>query len=268
MNKPLSYKGIVVIAHGMMEHAGRYAEFSRFLDDAGYHVYGKNHRGHGPGAKLGQIDGGWDDLVNDLKAVIDSAKKEHPGLPVFLFGHSMGSFLAQDVALRWGKELKGIILSGSSFQNRLSTGFGMLATKFLSEKVIHSIVFGGFNKAFRPNRTDYDWLSRDEKEVDNYIADPLCGFVCSRAFFYALFSGLFHLYGHCDRMPKNLPILFISGAKDPLGQSVPKLIRIYQSCGVTDIQSHFYPDGRHESLNEINRRQVYSNILDWLSSHI
>lgn len=280
-------KGIVQIAHGMAETAARYERFADTLTRNGYIVYANDHRGHGKTAKRLQNVGyladedGFDWLVKDMHQLTNLIKKEYPDLPVFLFGHSMGSFAAQRYIMLYGKELKGTILSGSNGSAALLHNLGFMVAGFEVKKNgrktksirMNHLSFGTFNQAFKPNRTEYDWLSRDNAEVDKYIADPFCGGVFTAGFFYDFMKGLKELdkIKNVQLVPKDLPVYIMSGDKDPVGGSgkgVKKLFDTYQKCGMTDISIKLYPEGRHEMLNELNRDEVMKDIVEWLDSKL
>ncbi len=274
---------ILQISHGMAEHIHRYAAFAQMLVKEGIFVYGNDHRGHGYTAKEKEDRGyfaaenGFEKVVEDLHLVTQQIEKEYPGTPVVLFGHSMGSFLARRYAQLYGKKLHGMILSGTGDNAvpLLKTGklLARLEMKTKGRKtpslLLNSLAFGNFNKPFRPSRTAFDWLTRDETEVDNYIADPLCGGIFTSEFFYDLFTGseMIQKAENIAQVPKDLPILFISGDKDPVGGHTKGVLHAYEAfraAGVHDVSYIFYKDGRHEMLHEINREDVYSNIVKWM----
>lgn len=276
-------KGVVQIAHGMAETAFRYERFADLLTQNGYIVYANDHRGHGKTAGslenigyLAEADG-FDWLVKDMNRLTAIIKKEYSDLPVFLFGHSMGSFAAQRYIMLFGRELKGVILSGSNGRATLLHNFGFLAAgrevkkngrKAKSEKM-DKLSFGSFNNAFKPNRTESDWLSRDEDEVDKYVKDPYCGGVFSAGFFYDFMKGLKETdkAENIVSIPKRLPIYIFSGDKDPVGgagKGVRKLYNTYKKAGIQDVTMKLYPGGRHEMLNEINKDEVMKDVIEWL----
>jgi alpha-beta hydrolase superfamily lysophospholipase len=277
-------KGAVQIAHGMAETALRYERFAKLLTQNGYIVYANDHRGHGKTAgsleKVGYLaeKDGFDWLVKDMYQLTTIIKKEHSDLPVFLFGHSMGSFAAQRYIMLFGRELRGVILSGSNGRAVLLHRFGFLAAgrevkkngrKTKSQKM-NRLSFGNFNNAFKPNRTEFDWLSRDKDEVDKYIKDPYCGDVFSGGFFYDFMKGLKEIdkAKNVAFIPKNLPILIFSGDKDPVGgrgKGVKKLYNTYKKAGIQEVTLKLYPGGRHEMLNEINKEEVMRDVIEWLN---
>ncbi|HOB20734.1 MAG TPA: lysophospholipase, partial [Candidatus Atribacteria bacterium] len=269
----------------MAEHAGRYGRFADFLANNGYIVYANDHRGHGRTAGDPEAAGylgrdGFFGMARDMKLLTDRIKAEEPDLPLYLFGHSMGSFLAQYYITKWGGGLKGVILSGSNLQKGpvLKAGIIIAGLQRLllgdrkRSKLLNSLSFDSFNKRFRPVRTPFDWLSRDTAEVDRYVADPYCGAVFTTSFFHDFFKGLDGLYDKAalEAIPKDLPVLILSGDMDPVGGfgKGPRLLeKLYHSLGLLDVTLKLYTDGRHEMLNEINRDEVMKDILGWLGKY-
>lgn len=281
--------GIVQIMHGMAEHAGRggYERFANVLSANGFIVYANDHRGHGKTAgtveKTGFIGekNGFDMMVKDEYMISDRAGKEHPGLPLFVFAHSMGSFIAQLYAEESGSRLKGLVLSGTNGPGGSLVAAGRIIAGLLSvlqgkrhrSPLLDSMSFGSFNSHFKPNRTAFDWLSRDNAEVDKYVADPFCGFICATSTFYFLTDALLRMHkpAAMKRIPKTLPILMVSGANDPVGVNgagVKLLADIYRTNGVADLTVKLYPDARHEILNETNRDEVMADVVAWLQARL
>lgn len=273
-------RAIVQILHGMAEHIDRYAGLAQALNRVGYLVVGHNHPGHGPQAKrLGYFakEKGWDVLLEQAHRISLAVKKEYPDLPLILLGHSMGSFAAREYALRWGQELEGLILSGTGFYGKPLCLAGRLLARLSAPKkpahLVNQVAFAGNNKPFEPARTPFDWLSRDEKEVDKYIADPYCGFVFTGSAFADFFGGLIALTDEkrLSALPKELPVYLMSGDRDPVGQmgeGVKKVAEQYRNAGLSKVEMKLYPQGRHEMFNEINREDVYSDLVAWLNGKI
>ncbi len=276
-------KAVVQIAHGAAEHALRYERFAKFLNQHGYVVYADDHRGHGKTAgdlaKAG-IAGknGWQGMLDDLKQLTDLAKQENPGLPLFFFGHSMGSFLGQGYIECWGEGLKGVILSGST-GNPLIPPEALPALEQAAAGAAHdqpSAAFGqlfaSVNEPFQPVKTPFDWLSRDPVEVQKYIDDPWCGFGFSNGLMLDMGRGSVDMLDPKKQalIPKGLPVLILSGAMDPVGANngVRALEMSYKEQGIQDVEVILYPEGRHEMLNELNRDQVHQDVLDWLDKHL
>jgi len=285
MLKPL--KCIVQISHGMAEHAGRYSDFAKYLNSLGIGVYANDHRGHGKTAeKIENIGyfadkGGWDLVVNDMFQLTERIINTHEGIPVFLFGHSMGSFLARDYISREKSGVRGVILSGTAGDPGLMGSIGILIAKLscrfkgrrTADKLLDKLSFGSFNKNFEPARTKFDWLSRDEQKVDKYVEDEFCGGVFSSGFFLDLFLGIKKINSqkNIEAISSDLPVLFLSGEKDPVGaesRGVKKIIKEFQKTGLRDIEEKYYKNGRHEMLNELNREEVYKDISDWIEKKL
>lgn len=279
-------KGVVQIAHGMAEHAARYERFADALTKAGYAVYANDHRGHGKTAgsqdNLGYFadENGWEKVVEDMHTLTGIIKKENPNKPFFLFGHSMGSFLSRHYSMLYASELTGLILSGTGGDPGAIGKIGLFVAKMdamfhgrkAKSEIMTKLSFGAFNNAFKPNRTDFDWLSRDNAEVDKYINDPLCGTVFTAGFFCDMLGGLdfINKKENIGKIPKNLPIYLFSGAKDPVGGNTKGVNQVYNSlknAGIGDLTLKFYENGRHESLNEINRDEVSLDVIAWLDLH-
>ncbi len=270
-------KGIVVISHGMAEHIERYDYFAKKLNDEGFEVYGINHLGHGDA--IDNIKGHWPKhgfykCEENLNLLIKEVSKQK--LPVFLFGHSMGSFITQQYLIDHSKEIKGAIISGTNKMGFIAKAGKIMATLVPSKldkpcKFMDGISFGSYNKNFEPARTKFDWLSRDTKQVDKYIADPLCGYVCTKGFYMGFMEGLSNINKNTDKIRKDIPIYIMSGDKDPVGENgkgPQALYDTYKELGIKDVSIDLYKDGRHEMLNETNKDEVIKNIITWLKKHI
>ena len=279
-------RGIIVIAHGMAEHASRYARFAASAVEEGYAVLAGDHRGHGATAAPGGFGfvaekGGWERVVADMGTVLDAARRAWPDVPVFLMGHSWGSFLARDLAARRGGELAGLILLGTGSGTGALTrpaaavcaGESRLRGPRHPSRLLNALAFGPYQRHFAPNRTEADWISRDVHEVDRYVSDPWCGFVCTASFFRDLVAGgrAVNTAAHAAAVPAQLPMLLASGDRDPfgaMGRGVQRSATLYRRAGVREVCVILYPGGRHELLNETNRDQVTGDILTWIDGHL
>lgn len=278
--------GIVQISHGMSEEAGRYKKFANYLTDNGYIVYINDHRGHGKSAEninrigiLAQKDG-IHCIVKDLNKLTKIIKAENNGLPIFLFSHSMGSFAAQKYIIDYSEDIDGVILSGTNGLHGIEVDLGFLVAKVMSkiqgrEKkayLIDKLAFGGFNKKFKPNKSEFDWLSRDFKEVEKYIENEYCGVVFSNGYFYDLFK-LFKEIRNINNLKKinsKLPIYIFAGDKDPVGKfgkGITKLYENYKKVGIENVEFKLYSGGRHEMLNEINKDEVINDTINWIKQN-
>lgn len=255
---------IVQIAHGMGEHAGRYARLANALVEAGAVVYAHDHRGHGRTAgdpsRHGDLGaGGWPALVADLGVVGNHARSEHPDLPLVVLGHSMGSFALQRYLLDHSADLDGAVLSGTSAVDVIAAGIDPTQEVDLS----------AFNAPFEPARTEYDWLSRDPDEVDAYVADPACGFGLDAPSAASMIEGMDGV-ADPERLAgirSDLPILLLSGDADPLaggGALITLVADRYREAGLASVSVHLYPDARHEVFNETNRDEITADLLAWL----
>ncbi|EMP55108.1 acylglycerol lipase [Marinobacter santoriniensis NKSG1] len=267
---PANPEAVLVIAHGMAEHAGRYLELARWMAQHGIAVVACNHRGHGPECPADQRGHysdaqGWHKVTDDLHRVILHSRQAFPGLPVNLLGHSMGSFIAQSVAQQYGSDIDTLILSAT---NRINRG-ELLPSRFLvslirafrgrhhRSRLIAGLTFGKFNRQFQPNRTDYDWLSRDTEQVDQYIADPSCGFECSVGLWHDFISGMLSIDPKTWR--RDLPVHLFAGSRDPVGEMGAGIRTHFQAireAGIQTVTLRLFEEGRHEMLNEVNAAEV------------
>ena len=275
-------QAVVQIAHGMVEHAGRYAHFAERLARAGFAVYAADHRGHGRTtaaagvpAHLGD-EHGFADVVDDLVALTDHLRQEHPGVPVVLAGHSMGSMLARAYAVRYGDRIDGLIVIATArdpgLLGRVGLGLATLEARLRGPRatshLMQALVLGPYNRPFRPNRTDSDWISRDEAQVDAYLADELNGGVATAGFYRDLLTGLRWVSDPTviARTPQDLPVHVVAGDADPVGgtAAVHDLAAGLRRAGVRDVTTRVWPGARHEILNETNRDAVEQDLLAWL----
>ena len=279
---PEEPKGILQICHGMCEYFGRYREFIDFMLLAGFAVCGHDHVGHGESARdeehfgyFGKKDG-HKVLALDAHLVSTYVKDQLPGLPLFLLGHSMGSFVARDYVSQFGKELDGVIIMGTAGPNPALQA-GLTLAKALRHtkgelhrsKLLNNLAFGGYNKRIKDNRSRFDWLSRDMKTVVKYTDDKYCSFIFTTRGFEDMFTllGRVNDEGWAATVPTDLPVLLVAGDADPVGdygKGVSLVHSWLEKAGVEDLILRLYPEMRHEILNELGREAVYTDLLLWL----
>ena len=270
--------GNIVIAHGMMEHIERYDEFAKYLNLQRYNVILFDQLGHGLSAKeeLGHWDkGAFDMSIKNYSLVINHIKKMYKENKTYLFAHSMGSFIAQEFIVNHSSEIDGLILSGSNGP-LLSVKLGALVSKLFkfdnkSNPFLNDLMFKPYTTIFKPKRTDFDWLTSVESEVDKYIKDPYCGFVCTTGFFKEFITSISKLNqkDKLSKLNKELPILLISGNDDPvggMGKGIAKLSTLYLNNGLKSVNLLLYPNARHELLNEFCRNKVMDDVVNWLKN--
>ncbi|MDQ2797891.1 MAG: alpha/beta hydrolase [Actinomycetota bacterium] len=257
-------RGIVQLSHGMGEHIRRYGPLAQFLIEAGFIVVGQDHRGHGATvdspAQHGQLGAaGWSGLVDDIGRLSKVVRADHPDLPLVLLGHSMGSFAAQQYALEHSSEISALALTGTAVLDLLEPSLDLDQPMDLAM----------FNAPFAPARTDYDWLSRDEAQVDLYVADPQCGFGLDGLAGRQMFTGARALadQARVAAMRPDLPVYIAVGDQDPVNAQLALLSPLVErySAALGDVTVHIYPGARHEVFNEVNRGEVFTDLLTWLN---
>lgn len=261
---PGTPRAVVQLTHGMGEHVLRYDGLATALTGHGFAVYGQDHRGHGAsaGATPGQLGAaGWAELVNDIGLLSDHVRAAHGDLPLVLLGHSMGSFAVQQYLLDHSDRVHAAVLSGTAVIDLLEPALDLDAPLDLA----------AFNLAFVPARTAYDWLSRDEAQVDAYVADPMCGFGLDAAATKAMFTAARAVADpeRVGAMRTDLPVYVVVGDQDPVGGQlalVHPLVERY--AGLSDVTLKVYPGARHEVFNETNRAEVVADLLAWLNRHV
>lgn len=257
-------RALVQLSHGMGEHALRYQHLADTLTNAGFLVQAHDQRGHGATAsspeEFGKIgEAGWTALVDDIDLLVTQAHDDHPDLPVVLLGHSMGSWIAQQYLLDHSDDITAVALSGTAALDLLEAQVDLDGPIDLS----------GFNAPFAPARTDFDWLSRDEAQVDAYIADELCGFGIDAEASKAMFDRA-RAFADPDRLAgirSDLPVYITVGAEDPLNGQLALSNAVsdrLEKAGLTDVTYAAWPGARHEVLNETNRPEVEADLLAWL----
>ena len=279
---------VLQIVHGVAEYIGRYDAFARFLNEQGIAVIGHDHLGHG----LSLPEGGtpvyfgegntWNTVVDDMYRVHLRIKEQFPDKPIFLMGHSMGSFLTRSYLIRYSGTVRGAVVMGTGWQNEATITAGLLVAKAIARArgesatsdFVTNLAFGAYNKAFTPTRTPCDWLSADPDNVDRYMADPLCGNDATVGLFREMLLGIRfnQKRSHINSMDKNCPILLISGADDPVGgmsKGVRQTYEAFCAGGIKDVSLQLYDGLRHEILNEASMKNtVCVDICTWLQRYI
>ena len=280
-------RAIVQIIHGIAEYIDRYDEFMSFLADNGIIAVGTDHLGHGKSIESEEqtgffaYDNGWDYVVRDEEVLRLAMHENYPELPIIVFGHSMGSFMARTLLIRYPDAFNAAIISGTGNQGAALVNGGLFMGNLVTglkgahhySKFLNNLAFGSYNKIYDNPKTEYDWLSRDEANVQKYIDDPLCGFIPSCSLFRDMMTGVKFITNkkNLTAMNKNMPVYFMSGDMDPVGEcgkGVQKAYNNFLEAGMKDVSIKLYPGGRHEMLNEINKDEVYTDILAWLDSKI
>ena len=283
-----SVRAVLQICHGVAEHIARYDAFARYLNDLGIAVVGHDHLGHG----LSLPEGGtpvyfgesntWNTVVDDIYVLHQRIRLWYPDVPLCIMGHSMGSFLTRTYLIRYPGTVKAAVIMGTGWQPKAVIAGGMAVAKAVGAVVgengtsdlVTNLAFGAYNKLFAPNRTSCDWLSADEGNVDAYMADPLCGADATVGLFRQMLSGIRfnQKLSNLRQMDPRIPVLFVAGEKDPVGDCGNGVRRTYQEfrrAGVQDCTLKLYPGLRHEILNEkAQQQQIFEDIGQWLTSKL
>lgn len=278
---------ILQIIHGMAEYIERYDEFAQNMAHKGILVVGEDHLGHGKSVGENGTYGYICErdpatvVVRDAHRLKKMIQEQYPGVPYIILGHSMGSFILRNYLCRYGTGIQAAIIVGTGMQPKAALAAGKIVAAvqklFKDSKypsgLLNAIAFGSYNRKIKGNRTVMDWLTKDEKIVDAYIQDPLCGFTFTINGFQTIFELVSRLYKreNLEKMPKELPVLFVSGADDPVGdygKGVNKACRSFMDVGMENVQMKLYSDDRHEILNETDRENIYEDIYLWILSVI
>ena len=278
---------IVQIVHGMAEYIDRYDEFASYLAGKGILVVGDDHLGHGRSVRQGEPYGYFckEDaatvLVRDEHRLKKMTQEQYPNIPYIILGHSMGSFITRNYLFRYGSGIDGAVIVGTGMQPKIT----LLSARMLAglqrifcgpkhvSGLLNVAAFGAYNKRIASRKTLFDWLSRNEENVRRYIEDPLCGFTFTINGFQTLFHLIWNLHDEkrLQEMPKRLPVLFLSGEDDPVGNYGQGVKQVYQSflrAGLENVQIKLYPEDRHEILNEVDRENVYDDVYRWILQRI
>lgn len=277
-----SPKAVVQIVHGIAEFIERYDEFAAYLNGLGFLVVAEDHMGHGQSVGengiQGYFHGGWFTAVEDTMTLLRETQAAYPDIPYVLFGHSMGSFMARTILCKYPDSgISAAVICGTGWQ---PAALLPPVTRFIEavcrkdgedkpSAFLENLVFGSYNKRVEHPRTAYDWLSRDAKIVDAYIAHPMCGFTPTAGLLREMMKGLTYIEkpAHLEAMKKDLPVFFVAGGDDPVGnygKGVKRTVSEFKKAGMTDVSCRIYPLCRHEILNEINRQEIFEDIGGWI----
>ena len=275
-------KGVVQIVHGIAEFVERYDAFAKYLNSLGFLVVAEDHMGHGQSINgegiQGYFHGGWFNAVKDTVQLMQDTMEAYPGVPYILFGHSMGSFMARTILCDYPDcGIAGAVICGTGWQPTfalpaLAKVINGICKKNGEEKPnekLQGMVFGGYNSRIEHPRTEFDWLSRDKRIVDDYIAHPLCGFTASAGLLRDMMKGIYHIQRkeNLAKMKKDLPVFFIAGGDDPVGsygKGIHKCVEEFKKAGMENVSCRVYPLCRHEILNEINKEEIFADVGQWI----
>lgn len=285
--KPVT--GILQINHGMAEHSARYADIAERFVEKGYVVFAQDHRGHGYSVLKGELLGhyadknGWQKVISDVYQLNEHIRLNFPNAPIILMGHSMGSFIVQAYAIQHGETVDAMVLTGCAYHTPFTIRYAesVMRIEFARtgpkgrSKLIDFLTFGLYNREFSPVRSPADWLSRDPRQVDAYVNDNMCGFLCTNQLWIDLVNGIKVISKpkNIQRIPNKLPILIFSGERDPMSyhpknHGIKQLAERFKANGQRTVQYKLFPQGRHEILNEVNRHEVVDFWLNWLDHHV
>ena len=277
-------KAVLQIVHGIAEFVERYDAFAEYLNARGILVVAEDHMGHGQSINgdgiQGYFHGGWFSAVADTVHLLEETRQELPDVPYILFGHSMGSFMARTILCKYPDSgISAAILCGTGWQPTFALPALIKVVDAVCKKSgetkpnerLQGMVFGSYNKKVEHPRTDFDWLTRDAKIVDAYIAHPLCGFTASAGLLREMMTGIYYIQRpeNLANMRKDLPVYFIAGGDDPVGsygKGIHQCVEAFRKAGMTDVSMRIYPLGRHEILNEINREDVFADVVKWIKA--
>ena len=279
-------KAVLQIVHGIAEFVERYDTFANYLTALGYVVVAEDHMGHGQSINgegiQGYFHGGWFTAVEDTMQLLQDTRKEYPDIPYVLFGHSMGSFMARTILCKYPDSgISAAIICGTGWQPAFAMPTVIKMVEAVCKKtgetkpseMLQKLIFGSYNSRVEHPRTAFDWLTRDQKIVDAYIAHPLCGFTASCGLLREMMKGIY--YGEQTKnlamMRKDLPVFFIAGGDDPVGpygKGVRQAAEAFRKTGMQDVSVHIYPLCRHEILNEVNREEVFEDVVRWMENKI
>ena len=279
-------RAILQIVHGIAEFVERYDDFANFLTDHGFLVVAEDHMGHGQSINgegvQGYFHGGWFTAIEDTMQLMKDTRESYPNLPYILFGHSMGSFMARTILCKYPDSgIHAAIICGTGWQPafalpaliKVVEGICKKGDETKPNEKLQGMVFGSYNAKVEHPRTSHDWLTRDAKIVDAYIAHPLCGFTASSGLLRDMMKGIYFIEQNVNlsAMRKDLPVFFIAGGDDPVGsygKGIHQTAKAFKKAGMKDVSVHIYPLCRHEILNEINKEEVYEDVLHWIEEKL
>ena len=279
-------KAVVQILHGIAEYVERYDDFANYLNSLGYLVVAEDHMGHGKSISKettrGYFAGGWFAAVADSYQLLQMTKTEFPELPYILFGHSMGSFMTRTILAKYPESgISAAVICGTGWMSPAVLQAGKLACGMVCKRKgertpdekLNGLVFGGYNAKVERPRTAYDWLNRDHRCVDAYVADPLCGFTASAGLLRDMLTGILHIQNKqtLSTMERSLPVFFIAGGDDPVGgygKGVRKAAQAFRDVGMQSVDERVYPLCRHEIISELNREEIWEDVAQWIDKHI
>lgn len=279
-------RAIVQLVHGIAEHVERYDDYACWLNEQGILVVAEDHMGHGKSVGKegiqGYFHGGWFSAVEDTYTLLKQTMQQYPGVPYILFGHSMGSFVARTILTKHPDSgIFGCIICGTAWQSAALLKVALPLCKVLCRnggdrkpsETLKKLMFGSYNQKVEHVRTENDWLSRDDRVVDAYTKDPLCGFTATAGLYRDMLTGIAYIQRNeaLAAMDQNTPVFFVAGSADPVGaygQGVEQAAKAFRDTGMTDVTLKLYPMCRHEILNEINNSQVYEDIQNWIEQKI
>ena len=278
-------KGVLQICHGMVEYINRYHDFAEYMCERGYYVTGHDHLGHGQSIRNEEDYGYFEEkkgnqfVIGDIQKLREMTTEKYPDVPYYMLGHSMGSFLLRQYLTMYGKGLSGAIIMGTGYQRSAVLNMGQLVCRVIAafkgwryrSRFVDKLSFGSYNKRFEPGETSKDWITSDKDHRQKYVNDPLCSFMFTLGGYYQMFEGMKVLTRResMERIPKDLPVLFVAGADDPVGafgKGVEKVYKKYKTAGMQQVSMHLYEGDRHEILNETDREQVYEDLYQWIES--
>ena len=279
-------KAVVQIVHGIAEFVERYDDFANYLTGLGFAVVAEDHMGHGQSINgegiQGYFHGGWFTAIEDTMQLMKDTREVFHNAPYILFGHSMGSFMARTILYKYPDSgISAAVICGTAWQPAFALPALIKIIEAMNKKLgetapnqkLNDMIFGSYNGKVEHPRTSHDWLTRDNKIVDEYIAHPLCGFVPSGGLLRDMMQGIWFIEqkDNLNAMRKDLPVFFIAGGDDPVGnygKGIHQAVEAFRKAGMTDVSVRIYPLCRHEILNEINKEEVYEDVAEWINARI